>query len=57
MPPGSAGYPIAPYVINPQEPYALIAAGNDEWSHHTILKNVLINQSLNILNKYKKKIA
>ncbi|ODM92427.1 Pumilio 2 [Orchesella cincta] len=28
-PPGSAGYPIhTPYVINPQEPYALIAAGS-----------------------------
>lgn len=29
IPPGSGGYPIAPYVINPQEPYALIAAGKN----------------------------
>jgi hypothetical protein len=28
LPPGSAGFPMAPYVINPQEPYALIAAGS-----------------------------
>jgi hypothetical protein len=29
LPPGSAGYPMAPYVINPQEPYALIPAGKN----------------------------
>jgi hypothetical protein len=27
IPQGQAGYPLTPYVINPQEPYALIAAG------------------------------
>lgn len=25
--PQAGGYPLTPYVINPQEPYALIAAG------------------------------
>lgn len=28
IPQPSAGYPLAPYVINPQEPYTLIAAGS-----------------------------
>lgn len=27
LPPGSAGYPMAPYVINPQEPYTFIHTG------------------------------